>query len=163
MNTRNLKLNDFEAFDRLIFRGKKPNWEKLYDPKKFYFYPPIPRPKTEVEYQLDHYALWMTIGHYGLTRKPHIFRRRGFRPHDALQPAGQCYACSWHHHVYSTGICSSPLYPCPLTGANGRNTCGPEWRKWNYLRGGHREHPERVIQIRQAARDIAHIKWRELT
>lgn len=160
MNTRNLKLNDFETFDKLIFRGNKPNWEKFYDPKYSAFYPPIPNPKTEVEFQLDHYALWMTIAHYGLTSKPQIFRRRGFRFRDALHARGRCYACSWHYHIYNSASCTNPLYPCPLTSSDGDKSCGPEWHKWCHLC---QVHPESIVHIQQAAYNIAHIEWREIS
>lgn len=159
MNTRNLKLNDFEAFDRLIFRGREPNWKCLYDPKTDAFYPPIPRPKSEAEHQLDHYALWMVIAHNDLTNKPCLFLRRGFRTRDVLVPRGRCYACQYHAQHYNIANCHNPEYSCPLTSSNGMNSCGEEWNRWNCARS--RFHFD-AREVSQAAIDIAHINWREI-
>lgn len=160
MNALDLKLNDFDSFDRLIFRGREPNWSKLYNPKTDTFYPPIPHPKSEVECQLDHYALWMVIAHHDLTGKPNLFRRRGFHPRNVLIPGGRCYACQYHEDHYNNSSCGKPEYPCPLTSADGHSSCGLKWELWRNLCICS---PNEGMPRKKAAIDIAHIKWRELT
>lgn len=82
-----IKLNDFASFDRYLFGMKGPNWGLFYNKTDDLFTPPIEHPKTEVEYQLNHYTLWMVISHFHLRHKP----RFSF----AHQPRLKCYACGY--------------------------------------------------------------------
>lgn len=157
MKKSELILNDFEGFDQFIFRGKTPNWEKLYNKERDIFYPPIPFPKTEVEHQLDHYALWMVMAHYKLTSKPDNFRKRGFFFRAALQPCIRCYACEWHNRICNSVDCIFSNY-CPLTSSGKGGTCGYMWGKWQHLCI---HYPEETEQIQQTANAIAHIEWGE--
>lgn len=70
MDITNLKLNDFEAMDKIL-QAQPCN---LYDPSLETFGLPIDHPpETIEEHQLCHYAMWMTIWKYKLCFKPILF------------------------------------------------------------------------------------------
>lgn len=160
MNTSQLKLNDFEGFNRAIFRGRDPKWESLYNQVSDTFYPPIPYPKSEVEHQLDHYALWMTMAHYGLISKPKNFKRRSFLVPYALEPHNYCYACEWQILVYHTPVNYCGAKPCPLASSGRGFACGPDWANWVHLTT---YSSGCLYEIREAANAVAHIEWREIS
>lgn len=94
MTRAELKLNDFDGFDRFLFSEEEQldenRWKKYYfkdDDNIFRFHPPIDCPKKISEYQLNHYALWMVIYFFKLRRKPVFYGRKPF--------AG-CYACGFN-------------------------------------------------------------------
>lgn len=120
MKTAEIKLNDFEAFDRFIFGSEEHNWNKFYDKETNTFTPPIKTPVTEVEHQIDHYALWMVISHFKLVYKPEIFS-------DDDPSSSKCYACKYTKLINPASQ-PSCLY-CPIL--NGKiNSCSESYNEW---------------------------------
>lgn len=118
-----LKLNNFEGFDKILFGDSKPYWDKFYDVNSNTFRPPILDPKTEAEHQIDHYALWMVIASFSLIRKPIITL-------DATVPLAKCYACEWRR-VHCPEL--SCKYGCPLTANDGCTSCGRDYDIYNHI------------------------------
>lgn len=58
-----LKLNDFEGFDQYLFPNGKKDWHKFWAQTNghMHYIPPIEDPVKLVDFQLNHYALWMSI------------------------------------------------------------------------------------------------------
>lgn len=98
----NIALNDFDGFDCILFENSVPNWKKYYKSNPDRFYPPIKRPSTMVEYQLNHYALWMTIAHNHLKKKPSIVFSKYI--------TNDSYACE-SAYINGTGTCRF----CPIS------------------------------------------------
>lgn len=139
-----LKLNDFEGFDKILFNDNEPDWSKFYDKDAVTFTPPIERPETLVEHQLNHYALWMVISTFRLPGKPHI-HTLSYRD----IPFNRCYPCSWH--VKHGSSCEQT---CPLILDDDYKGCGTAFDKWK----------ESPVDVKvQAAKEIAKYHWREVT
>lgn len=143
-----LNLNDFDSFDAFLFNGKNPNWGKFYDRETDIFIPPIYRPMTLPEYQLDHYALWMVISSFCLTKKPY------FTFFIEMLING-CYAC--HYKFYHEPYIYSCKNGCPLV-LDDYAQCGTAYS--DYMR-------ESTIygataRLKDAAEQIAKLKWREV-
>lgn len=119
-----LKLNDFEGFDRYLFGEEKPDWKRFYNKRTDTFEPPIGKPTKEVEYQLDHYTLWMVISHFALRHKPIIFKYCG----KIVNPICRCYACEWRLYQRNDESC---IEGCPLIGVLPTG-CTMEWRTWAF-------------------------------
>lgn len=140
-----LRLNDFDGFNRYLFGKKEPNWKKFYNERAEVFKPPIGKPITEAEYQLDHYALWMVISHFALRRKPE-FRDSKM----VVIPNCNCYACEWK----PANTCC--VNGCPLIGIL-PGTCTWEWDTWSYIRASASE-----FTLSHFAKKIATTPWREV-
>lgn len=157
MDSKNITLNDFEAFDRFIFGDRKHNWKKLYNKETDTFYPPIPIPETEVEHQLDHYALWMTMGNYYLTKKParyrHLFSGR------VTLPNYGCYACGYAY-IKKNNPHINCLTDCPLTSIS-PSSCADIWKIWcSQISCAYRTPSKKYIL--SISEQIARIPWREI-
>lgn len=114
-----LKLNDFDGFNRRLFGEEKPDWSIFYDEKTGTFCPPISDPMSEAEYQLDHYALWMVMSVFSLFKKPVI---------ESLPTTSinHCYPCE-----YILSDCNyCPIKPQDREGK--RKTCAVEYDNWRY-------------------------------
>lgn len=126
-----LKLNDFNSFKRYLINQshawsliprKTIRWRRYY--RNHIFYPPITKPTTIEEYQLCHYALWMVISEFNLSRKPQIYIQL---PEIKLN----CYACEGANHnsdnFFTTNICER----CPIYhGGDNTYKCGKEYSNW---------------------------------
>lgn len=145
MNQPEIRLNDFESFDRYLFGEGAVNWEKFYHVVGYswIFTPPILHPVTEAEYQLDHYALWMAIARNSPFKKP-IFSD------DAVRPFYRCYACQYKRDKY--GANKACLLYCPLINAEELN-CVEPYRKW--------ANTDDEEYATYQATCIARIPWRE--
>lgn len=132
-----LKLNDFDGFNKVLFGDHKPDWSKFYYKKSDTFIPPIRNPKTLVQFQLDHYALWMVMCAFKLAEKPN-FNRDYFCP-----PLG-CYACA----ACPNGIFDDCNDACPLC-LKSYDTCGEDFTHWKNSR------------LPKYAYKVAHILWKE--
>lgn len=145
MNKPKIYLNDFESFDRYLFGDENANWSKFYHFREHYswmFTPPILWPVNEVEYQLDHYTLWMTIAYNNPLLKP-IF------DDVSTEPFCRCYACSYKLRRYgANGKC---VPHCPLTCAE-KGNCVKIYREWSDTHD--KEYASRL------AIDIARIPWK---
>lgn len=133
----NLKLNDFEGFDKILFDDHKPDWSKFYDEKNDIFMPPIWRPMTLAQFQLDHYALWMVIYVFKLKEKPKFHS-------SCAHPELGCYACSARPNT----IFDSCWDSCPLD-LESYYTCGEDFECW------------KGNKLPKYAYKIAHILWKE--
>lgn len=111
-----MQLNDFEAFDRILFNENEvklpedERWKKFYHADEGAIYIPLPEePKTEVEFQFCHYIYWMTIGACQLVKKPIIyfkFADKSFVYHPYLS----CFACEYKLQVKEGGRpCDCPI------------------------------------------------------
>lgn len=134
-----LKLNDFEGFGRYLFGDHDPNWNKFYDKENNIFMPPILCPKTEAEYQLNHYTFWMVIAAFKLSEKPL------FHP-DCVRPMCSCYACGVADNIPNEHECADS---CPLD-LRSYETCGEDFDQWSLSR------------LPRWAYNVAHIPWRDI-
>lgn len=117
-----LKLNDFDGFDCVLFDEdtiKLPEAERFkrfYDKDRNTVLIPISHsPVSLEEHQFCHYVYWMTIGVEKLTEKPNIARR--FEGHDTPMShiEQKCFACHYRNHAWPL-----PKH-CPIA----RFSCGP--------------------------------------
>lgn len=138
-----LKLNDFEGFNKVLFGDHEPDWSKFYDKDTDVFMPPIEKPINLAENQLCHYALWMVISAFCLDRKPvFYYLSRHYIPFN------RCYPCDWH--IEQGSSCKQT---CPLILDDDYNGCGTAFDKWK----------ESPIDVKvQAAEVIARYHWREV-
>lgn len=119
MKRSELRLNDFDGFERFLFTDVEmdlPAYERWYkyfswsliegDPR---FYQPIYEPKTIEEFQLCHYAYWMVIYVFELFKKPEIWD-------SAFHNRTKCYACLYEYMWLTIHNISfiKPLCPCPI-------------------------------------------------
>lgn len=141
-----LKLNDFEGFNRYLFGEEEPDWSTLYITNDDMFIPPIAYPNTEAEHQLCHYALWMTMSKCTPEWKPNIFgviRNR-------------CYACEWKKRCGHLNDSCDAF--CPFTSIQ-PSTCDPALEEWVKL---DRRTYKDLLYFRKLAEKIARIPWREV-
>lgn len=144
-----LKLNDFEGFNKILFGDHKPDWSKFYDATNDTFLPPYPTPKTEVEHQVCHYALWMVISTFSLIMKP-IFLS------DVEIPVGRCYACQYkHYHVSPEYYCKDG---CPLVLDDDYDFCGSAYNEYELAS----DNFGMEVQLKDAAERVAKLEWREV-
>lgn len=122
-----LNLNDFEGFEKYLGN----NWDKYY--KNCIFYPPIPNPKKIAEYQLNHYAYWMVIKHFGLSHKPYS--------NDSMSET--CYAC-----CYAMDRCKGVC--CPIKEWSKKGCLNPDSIYLNWGKDS-----------RKSADIIAHYEWED--
>lgn len=139
-----LKLNDFEGFDKILFGDHKPDWSNFYDEKNNIFMPPIKKPITLAENQLCHYALWMVISTFRLSKKPTFYNSGRYW----YIPLNRCYPCNWHVR-YDT----SCKRTCPLVLDDDYYGCGTAFDRW-------KKSP--IDAKAQAAKEIAKYQWREV-
>lgn len=109
-----LKLNDFEGFEKFLFTNNerklpdKEKWKKYldkgYDPKGFCS--PITNPIENVEFQLCHYAYWMVISVFNVHNKPRIVN-------DYIYI--HCYACHLKRNLFPNIRCE---IGCPIKNWN---------------------------------------------
>jgi len=146
MTKPDIHLNDFGSFDRYLFGDGDVDWEKFSHWRNvgWIFTPPILRPISKVEYQLDHYALWMTIAHNNPLIKP-IFSD------NAVRPYSRCYACQYKRDKY--GVNKYCLRYCPLINVEAFYCIKP-YREW-----GDTDDEDYAAQ---QAEIIARIPWREI-
>lgn len=117
-----VNLNDFETFDRLLFNEdemklpEKERWKKFWDGETVVV--PIPMyPDTIEEYQLCHYAYWMTIAeHPWLKTTPPILApgpvRHGNYDCEYVDRTGKaCRGCPVIDEKYGDLTCTSPNHP----------------------------------------------------
>lgn len=148
-----LKLNDFEGFNKILFGDHEPDWSKFYNKEIDVFMPPIGNPITLPEYQLDHYTMWMVISAFALIYKPNYFFNN-------TKPYSRCYACEYKHHHRPPEYCR---FTCPLDLDGAYFGCGPLYIRYCGLTSGKNlDDPERVTLIKQTAEKIAKLKWREI-
>lgn len=144
-----LKLNDFEGFNKLLFGSFEPDWSKFYDRENYTFLPPYPTPKTEVEHQVCHYALWMVISTFYLSMKPSFLS-------DVEIPVARCYACQYKRYRTSSKYhCKDG---CPLVLDDGYNCCGSTYDEYVLASNNF----GMAMQLKDAAERIARLEWREI-
>lgn len=157
----NLKLNDFQLFDSLLFSNKecslptKKRWEKFitksYRSSNIVDIPIPHPPQTLAEYQFCHYVYWMCIWAGSFYSKPAIrykWNETEMRPHVA---AG-CFACEYKWHPEDgrkRGSCPIAIY------GNCTTSIGP-----CNIRSLENPYPKWFINLNpDAAYDIAHLEW----
>lgn len=143
-----LKLNDFEGFNRYLFGEEEPDWSKFHQKEWNVFIPSIEKPETKVEHQLCHYALWMVISNCSPTVKPVIKRGMDIR--------NRCYACTWKNKINKFGNC---VNYCPLTSLT-RGSCSRAWFSWVNLLTHPQHTDSEVEECRKLAEEIAKIPWK---
>lgn len=157
MKRTDLRLNDFDGFERFLFTDaemempEEERWRKYFgrgmkegDPQ---FYQPIYYPETIEEFQCCHYAFWMVIFVYGLEEKPNIWNAE-------RQPENRCYACEYEEYIYNvlisdhTGIvgCICPVkqWGYNATRCTQANSAFSQWDRYH---------------DRMTAKQIAMLKW----
>lgn len=149
-----LRLNDFASFNKFLFKDSGPNWNKFFDEKNSVFCPPILKPKTIVEYQVNHYVLWMVISAFKLNAKPEIFVE------SADVPYHKCYACEYSAkkaNPYSID-CKTR---CPIVLDDDYCGCGSKYDYYITLR--HIASDYYVSkELKRVAESIAKLEWREI-
>lgn len=128
MSTVEIHLNDFDSFDRFCFGDEPRDWGKYYHysvaDKCEVFTPPISLPKTEAEYQLDHYAMWMVMAMCTPDYKP-VFADTSIRPYS------RCYACQYKND--RRGFARSCVVACPVFDGCDAGFCTKEYRQWAFV------------------------------
>lgn len=117
--TEELSLNDFETFNRFLFGEKEHDWRcfLVFEDGASSFAPPIMYPDTIEEYQLCHYAYWMTIAeHPWLKTTPPILApgpvRHGNYDCEYVDRMGKaCRGCPVIDEKYGGLTCTSPNHP----------------------------------------------------
>lgn len=150
-----LKLNDFDGFNTILFDTHDPDWSKFYNEKTNIFYPPITNPIRKVEYQLDHYALWMVISTFCLNEKPtFVFA--------SITPIAKCYACEWaKNRDRSKSMNCRDSCPLVLSEASQYDWgCGTDFDLWHYVRILDDDSSKK--EAKDAAERVAKLRWREV-
>lgn len=119
MTTEELKLNDFEGFDQFLFGDEEHNWRYFlfFVDGANCFCPPITCPKTVAEYQLCHYAYWMTVAEYPwLKAEPPILAinpvQYGNYACEYTDKTGEvCRDCPIIDEKYGGLTCTAPNHP----------------------------------------------------
>lgn len=114
------KLNDFEAFDRILFgENVQPDYNKFYvgdlivnDDSNYGWYTvavPFSNPTTMVEYQINHYVMWGVIGMLKIPYKPSELVE--YNTGDYLPVIeNTCWACEWNFTHLGNYFCEK----CPI-------------------------------------------------
>lgn len=114
-----IRLNDFASFDNFLFGAGKRDWRKFLD-KDEYFIPPIDSPADIVQYQLCHYAYWMTIAKNNFESKPGII--------GMSEVLYSCYACAYAQEAATAHGLMWRCILCPLKRrSRDRGECGDEY------------------------------------
>lgn len=155
-----LKLNDFEGFDRVLFNedtAKLPETERFkrfYDEDRDTILIPISHsPISLEEHQFCHYVYWMTIGAAELGAKPSIARR--FEGHDMPMShiEQNCFACRYRDHTWPLPKhCPIAMFSCGPYGS-GYADCD-DWPDAPYYEWRHTYDPAAAFQI-------AHLPWED--
>lgn len=115
-----IHLNDFISFDNFLFGNWERDWTKFLDEDE-YFISPIANPVNIAQYQLCHYAYWMTIAENDFRVKPCIISA------SLNINTLMCYACAYAKKISpNANICHS----CPLKKDPGKHKCGFEYSQW---------------------------------
>ena len=140
-----LTLNDFEGFDRFLFGEGERDFISRFLIKKdglSFFDPPIRFPRTIEEYQLNHYALWMSIAHIGGMQKLPVKTSTGIET--------TCYAC-----LYADTVRARSCSVCPIKDRYMKDgTCGEAYTYWNVFKNSGR-------RAACYAKKVATLEWRE--
>lgn len=151
-----LVLNDFESFDKFLcyqskFKSNTIYWPYYYLFAQDKFYPPIPKPKTIVDYQLNHYALWMVIHVFGLHNKPTLIY------HKKYKLTSSCYACAYANIHEQAGHISCEA--CPINGKNSKSCCDAYYNWVRFSKRFSGAYDE--LKMAEYAKDVARLKWTE--
>lgn len=122
-----IHLNDFESFERLLFTDEEREQNEGFERfKKFDRYVarnsykdycvavPFERPKSFVEYQINHYVLWGVIAYEQLNAKPLVFYSYNTGEPISITPLYECYACQWTADNSRNG--ERECFLCPIWG-----------------------------------------------
>lgn len=121
---KDLRFNDFDSFwDFLFLNGERRDFSKfgfrtsndchvLNGQKAIYV--PFLHPANNIEFQVNHFVLWMTIGHFKWTEKPYYIvslnGKSTFKMSSAVDLS--CYACE-----FCDGYCEE----CPIQWIEGED------------------------------------------
>lgn len=152
-----LSLNNFDAFDHILFNEdemklpENERWKKFYHADEGAIYIPLPEePKTEVEFQFCHYIYWMTIGACLLDRKPAIYFKFADKSF-VYRPYLDCFACEYKQRMREEGCpCDCPIKRFCCGDPNKSCVGDPEspYLRWRYEPWNAEKHAYGLAQLR---------------